>query len=1441
MQLYPYWYRRYGIRRVGELLAPVLKPAAELEFPRESMFHYFGLGVDDDGPKFTEGYFKNITRLIFVKHITELTRLEGNPRSMAINIETAIKNYHLSHRRCRRAVSDEQGLRDLLVPFVLNYSYIDRRYKYVRSMFSEYNAWRNKFASIMQTVNDYASKVERNQFIILNLPEVLPGLSQLNLACEEFDLAASGVAMEEVALEKMTQTLLRFFSNDETLFVMEIFKWLGDTRESSLMNVLDKANLHRINLIIKDGNKFVAINLNALEQWRSDPSPDVKRKALEPKQIRNRFLKLLMCMVDQRNGGPLEDKLAAQVKVDTNDEIGKDDTGVATDAEIVLNENGDVVNNSTVTKTEEPVADGDDLFVDVSSIDIEVPDTTIEDELLQLEVIMKEHAAQKVDEVRSEIFTSGDKSLEAGVLRKCQELSDQGVLSAAEYRKYVELSKSYQTMAVPEVYGGAGVVADFIKIDPTELQIRPQTIPDQKAVLDKSMLQSSLMDFDSRYIRNVLAKDIVSMVMNVQHAGICVTKYDVERTEDVTGIYDKLIIQLVPVNGSPSKLQIKIPVINEDGTYVANSIRYRHRKQRGDVTIRKIGADRVAITSYYGKTFVDRNSRSVNNYGRWVGNQLMLMALNDDSELKNAKSNAVYSGRWPVPRGFSTIAQRFTSFEYRGFAINLDYDLRKDLYGEEALRTLCKEGLKLTGNIPLTIMGKHPDGKYLLMDKDSALYTATLENPNEMQSLGTIEDFFNLPIEKAPIDFAEVKIMGKAIPAGVVLGYLLGFDKLLTLLNVKPRRVPAGERPKLETDEYAITFADETLVFSRNDTKASMILAGFNEYGKDLRMFSVYDFDRRAAYDRVLENNGLSSRYTKEIVLMNDLFVEPIARDLLKEMNEPTDFRGLIFRACEMLLTDKHNSEFAGSELRQTGYERIPGAIYSEIIKAVRAQNGNGRTKNPIDMSPYAVWRTITQDPVVQLVNEINPIEDLKQGEAITYSGNGGRNSRSMTQVTRQYHPEDMGTISEATVDSGDVGINIYSSYNPQLTSLRGLSKKLEPHEVPPSSLLSTAALLAPGSDRDDPKRVNFIGIQRSHMIPCAGYQVTPLRTGAETVVAHRNSELFASVAKKAGKVTQVTPTGFLVEYEDGSTAGFKTGRQFGSNAGMTIPHTVTTDLKVGESFKAGTVLAFNSGFYQRDIHDPTQVVMKMGVLATVALLESSDTLEDSCAISTSLASKLRADLTKVKTVVLNFDQEVRRIVSNGQTVKYDDPVCIIEDAVTANTGAFDEESYDTLRMLGANAPAAKENGVVERIEVYYNGDKEDMSETLARIADISDRLLARRRSSAGLKVVTGQVDEGFRVEGNPLLLDTVCIKFFITTDHAMSVGDKGVLANQMKTVLGRVMYEPVTTESGKEVDVIFGAKSIFDRIVTSPFLIGTTNTLLEVIGKQAAAMRKKN
>lgn len=47
------------------------------------------------------------------------------------------------------------------------------------------------------------------------------------------------------------------------------------------------------------------------------------------------------------------------------------------------------------------------------------------------------------------------------------------------------------------------------------------------------------------------------------------------------------------------------------------------------------------------------------------------------------------------------------------------------------------------------------------------------------------------------------------------------------------------------------------------------------------------------------------------------------------------------------------------------------------------------------------------------------------------------------------------------------------------------------------------------------------------------------------------------------------------------------------------------------------------------------------------------------------------------------------------------------------------------------------------------------------------------------------------------------------------------------------------TTEDGTEIDAIFGNVSIEERMVHSPKLMGTTNTLLRVLSKHIAGVYK--
>lgn len=280
------------------------------------------------------------------------------------------------------------------------------------------------------------------------------------------------------------------------------------------------------------------------------------------------------------------------------------------------------------------------------------------------------------------------------------------------------------------------------------------------------------------------------------------------------------------------------------------------------------------------------------------------------------------------------------------------------------------------------------------------------------------------------------------------------------------------------------------------------------------------------------------------------------------------------------------------------------------------------------------------------------------------------------------------------------------------------------------------------------------------------------MRTGYDQVIAHRSYDLFAMTASQPGKVLNINKKGIIVEYADGTKQGYELGRRFGNAAGLVIPHEIATQMKVGQEFEVGEAICYNTGFFEPDFFDSKRIVLKNAFNVRTVLWESLQTLEDASSITEKTASRLVTKLTKVKNILVSFDQTVSNLVKVGDKVDYDTVLCYIQDQVTAGNKLFTDETIDTLKMLGAQSPRAHVQGIVEAVEVYYHGDKEDMSESLLELANESDKRLRYAANSQGKRFMSGSVDSGFRIEANPLPLDCVAIRLYITTTAPAGVGD---------------------------------------------------------------------
>lgn len=1440
---YPVFYRKFGIRLAQHLISPRLFKVEDFRFPLNSTLHYVSHSETDLTPDQNQAhfaFFKN--KRIGMDIVGALQSEEGNPRKTSLQVIQVARKFFQKNRLFRFVKDVNTVIKDPNALTVLDYGYLTKLYRYSKTPLTPYHEWINIERTAWKNIADTAVKSERHNFIFYEVPDVLPSVNTLR----QFS-------------KKLSSNFNHFFDTPEKKFLLELWKWIDvEDREKSILNAIPVDQLGKVNIVFTFKGLWCVLNLQQLENWRKsseDKDSEIDKpthtQQYNPQQLQKLILKLcigvqsgVMPVTDETipnniqntepvNNGEGSDTDAA---IDPDEEDADTPIGNRVDIEQptlqkhedletlereLENENtsGDIL--SEVDKELEVLETIEKryLLARVSNTNISVP-SEVEDVFKPLSF---ETNTTELEEIHSSIYR--EKTAEEVLKDTIDRHSEYGLMSAADYRNLVKQADKF--MASPNPHDGRTPIKDFIKVDPEKLSIKHEEIQlaERKTVADKSMLVSSLNAFDSKYIKEVMGKDISAMAVNIQRAGIVLQSYEVETHDSILGAFEVHTLKVKPIDGAPSTIRFKIPKVDEEGNFVANGNKYHMRKQRGDLPIRKINPFTVALTSYYGKVFIARSIKKVNDSIDWLANKILILGQTGESKfISNVAPADVFDNEFKSPRIYSGLSRYFRSFDAQNYHLVFDRIECLKLGNETEIVNL--EGDKRR------CVGVDKSNNLVFVDYDENFFVYV---ENQFKPIGNIFTLTMLDQTKAPIDFAEIKILGKTIPVGIVLAYILGLTNLIKLLRIKPRVVEGKQRVELSPDEWVIAFKDKKYVFSKKDKLATMILGGFGEYWKSIKNYFAESFDKRNVYLNVLETNGIGARFLRELDLLDQLFIDPITRDILREMNEPLTFFGLVIRGSELLLNDQHPASQDMRAMRIKGYERFAGAAYREVVTAIRDfKSRNIRGKSQIDMSLYAVWRAITQDSSVEIVKDINPIENLKQTEAVTYVGEGGRSKDAMSRATRAYHISDVGTISEATVESGDVGINAYLSANPGFASLRGLTKPYDEKVSGKAGILSTSALIAPGSDADDAKRVNFVNVQQSHTISCEGYHQPFMRTGYESVLADRTGEMFAYNAKKNGKVLSKNDRGIIIEYEDGEKKGVNLGRQYGKAEGSVYPHDIVSLLNVGDTFSKGDNIAYNTGFFEPDFLDPKSVVWRSSMSVKTVLYDSSQTHEDSSSISKNLSAKLTTKTTKVRSFVVDFKQGVKNVLKIGTRVEPETTLFIIEDEITNDLGLFDEQSLATLQKLANKAPKAKVRGVVDRIEVYYHGNKDDMSSSLRAIANQSDKELAETAKAVGKTIFTGEVTDDYRVSGTPLALDQAEIKVYVTLETSAGVGDKGVFANQMKSVFGEVMDYTMTAEDGTVIDAVFGSTSINNRIVTSPVVIGTTTTILKLIGQKA-------
>ena len=162
------------------------------------------------------------------------------------------------------------------------------------------------------------------------------------------------------------------------------------------------------------------------------------------------------------------------------------------------------------------------------------------------------------------------------------------------------------------------------------------------------------------------------------------------------------------------------------------------------------------------------------------------------------------------------------------------------------------------------------------------------------------------------------------------------------------------------------------------------------------------------------------------------------------------------------------------------------------------------------------------------------------------------------------------------------------------------------------------------------------------------------------------------------------------------------------------------------------------------------------------------------------------------------------------------------------------KETLDLMQAFVKGSPKAKYKGKIIRLEVRYNANKSELSPSLKKIVEYAEEHMIDPDSG---KKFPGKVDESYSINGKSMEHGKIEIKYYIKVDEKMKTGDKGIVGHQLKTTITNIADYPIVTESGEDIDILFSLRGVYARIVTSAFLMGTTATLLDLVGMKAYKM----
>ena len=608
---------------------------------------------------------------------------------------------------------------------------------------------------------------------------------------------------------------------------------------------------------------------------------------------------------------------------------------------------------------------------------------------------------------------------------------------------------------------------------------KPPELDNIEAVKDgsisKEATQSSTIELDRNYLKQMFDRDLANILTSFNKQGMFLVGFQEEVQTDELNDKKTFVAAYEDLNHKQHKLRFSIPNLDQNGRFRSNGTVKSMIKQRVSNPICKVSPSRVTLNSNYNKLLVERNDAVAHSFKDWFSS-VIGKCRTSGFRMQTVHSAYKFPNK-PFPFELTEIGSKYERINIDGGTMFFHVPERGN-HVPEKYREKVKEAESNFGYW----FGYRGD-EHFFMTVKGAVTVRNLKTDEELL-YGAFEDFMEwisgIELKKV-VEYIDLTVLSKKVPIILPLGFRYGLTEMLKYTGTDYETFDAGTRYEKRNSDLIVKFKDKHLVIRRTPRMNALLFGGLTTY--DFSGVTLEEMDEKDVYYDMLQQKKLSINVLKGIDAMFDLFIDPITRDVLRELRQPTELRDLMLRAITMLTTSEHMPAASSVNFRFRGAEQVTGIVYNELAKTfANYRNRAVGSGNKFSVKEFQIKQRIEQDQLSENVSIINPLDDIKQFSKFSNAGSGGRSNETFRVPDRQFTEDSVGVVSEATVDNGKVGLNATLPANPVFANARGMIGEINKADLKPENMLSMTSLVMAGATNDDSKR-KFVRLSRVTVI----------------------------------------------------------------------------------------------------------------------------------------------------------------------------------------------------------------------------------------------------------------------------------------------------------------------------------------------------------------------